>query len=48
MNFVGWLLAGNLGRAEGKMEEVMAMFHYTCKKLSRKKTIYYLIKTLDY
>jgi len=27
MNFEGWLLAGNLGRAEGEMEVVMAMFH---------------------
>jgi len=27
MNFEGWLLAGNLGRAEGEMEEFMAMFH---------------------
>jgi len=27
MNFEGWLLAGNLGSAEGEMEEVMALFH---------------------
>jgi len=28
MNFEGWLLAGNLGSAEGEIEEFMAMFHY--------------------